>query len=353
MTRAELPGGPPDRGRTASGRTGAWPSSTRSSPGSSAPSTSATSSVCGRSSRDQRAGAGDRPAQRRPSSAAGPPLSASGSTQGEPLDDLLPEAFAVVREAGRRVARHAPLRRPADRRHGPAPGQDRRDEDRRGQDPGGHPAVYLNALAGKGVHVVTVNDYLARRDAEWMGAIYRFLGLTVGVIHARPRRRRAPGGLRLRHHLRHEQRVRLRLPARQHEVRPRATASSASCNYAIVDEVDSILIDEARTPLIISGPAEESTDKYYKVNRDHPAPRDGDATTRSTRRAPLGHADRGRASSSVEQLLGVENLYDPTNIEIAAPRQPGPAGAHALQARRRLHGQGRRRSSSSTSSPAG
>ena len=81
--------------------------------------------------------------------------------------------------------------------------------------------VYLNALTGRGVHVVTVNDYLARRDAEWMGKIYRFLGLTVGLHPELDARRRAPEGLRLRHHLRHQQRVRLRLPARQHEVRAR------------------------------------------------------------------------------------------------------------------------------------
>ena len=82
--------------------------------------------------------------------------------------------------------------------------------------------AYLNALEGKGVHVVTVNDYLARRDSEWMGQIYRFLGMTVGVIQHELERRRAPGRLRRRHHLRHQQRVRLRLPARQHEVRARA-----------------------------------------------------------------------------------------------------------------------------------
>ena len=88
----------------------------------------------------------------------------------------------MVREASKRVAEHAPLRRAADRRHGAAPGQDRRDAHRRGQDAGGHAAGRTSTRStGKGVHVVTVNDYLARRDAEWMGRIYRFLGLTVGV----------------------------------------------------------------------------------------------------------------------------------------------------------------------------
>jgi preprotein translocase subunit SecA len=98
-----------------------------------------------------------------------------------------------------------------------------------------------------------------------MGRIYKFLGLTVGVIvHDLDDRERQE--LQLRHHLRHQQRIRLRLPARQHEVPP-GRLRAARHNFAIVDEVDSILIDEARTPLIISGPSEESTDKYYKINR--------------------------------------------------------------------------------------
>ena len=133
--------------------------------------------------------------------------------------------------------------------------------------------AYLNALEGKGVHVVTVNDYLARRDMEWMGPLYMGLGLTVGAIQSDMDVLRAAEGLRLRHHLRHEQRIRLRLPARQHAAggprrRPlsRSATSSrrAACTIAIIDEVDNILIDEARTPLIISGPAHDDVRKLLR-----------------------------------------------------------------------------------------
>jgi preprotein translocase subunit SecA len=125
--------------------------------------------------------------------------------------------------------------------------------------------AYLNALSGKGVHVVTVNDYLAKRDAEWMGRVHRFLGLTVGVIlpDMTPDERRA--AYAVRHHLRHQQRVRLRLPARQHGVDARRLVQRGH-NFAIVDEVDSILIDEARTPLIISGPADQSPPLVRRVS---------------------------------------------------------------------------------------
>ena len=148
--------------------------------------------------------------------------------QGEALDDLLPEAFAVVREAGRRVLnmRHFDVQLIG----GMVLHNGNIAEMKTGE---GKTLVatlpaYLNALGGKGVHVVTVNDYLARRDSEWMGRVYRFLGLTVGVIQHDLNDAAAAGGLRVRHHLRHEQRVRLRLPARQHEVRPGDGWSSAA-----------------------------------------------------------------------------------------------------------------------------
>ena len=135
--------------------------------------------------------------------------------------------------------------------------------------------AYLNALEGKGVHVVTVNDYLARRDCEWMLPIYQALGVTAGYIQSDmdPVARRT--GLRLRHHLRHQQRVRLRLPARQHEAGPLGRSATIdpyyqqcqkALNFAIIDEVDNILIDEARTPLIISGPAFSDVRRYAKAN---------------------------------------------------------------------------------------
>ena len=196
--------------------------------------------------------------------------------------------------------------------------------------------AYLNALTGKGVHVVTVNDYLAKRDAEWMG---KHLPLP------RPDRRRdraADGaasdkqrGLRRRHHLRHQQRVRLRLPARQHGRTRSRSASSAACNYAIVDEVDSILIDEARTPLIISGQAEDRTELYHRMNAVRAAAHaaEGEAEAgparaagrllRSTRRTHQVAAVRGgprarRGDPDAQSGLLPEgaSLYDPANITL-------------------------------------
>ena len=138
--------------------------------------------------------------------------------KGETLDDLLVEAFATVREAAKRTLgqRHFDVQL----KGGMVLHQGKIAEMKTGEGKTlvATLPVYLNALEGKGVHVVTVNDYLAKRDSEWMGQIYKFLGLTVGVHRARARRRGAQGGLRLRRHLRHQQRAGLRLPARQHEV---------------------------------------------------------------------------------------------------------------------------------------
>jgi Preprotein translocase subunit SecA (ATPase, RNA helicase) len=149
--------------------------------------------------------------------------------EGASLEDLLPEAFAVVRETSRRVLgmRHFDVQLIG----GMVLHQGKIAEMKTGEGKtlAATLPVYLNALTGKGVHVVTVNDYLARRDAEWMGDIYKFIGLKHRLHPARNERRRAPHRLRSRHHLRHQQRVRLRLPQRQHEIRPaRATASAAS-----------------------------------------------------------------------------------------------------------------------------
>ena len=189
---------------------------------------------------------------------------------GEALDDLLPEAFALVREAGKRVLnmRHYDVQMIG----GMVLHQGKIGEMKTGEGKtlmATLPA-YLNALSGKGVHVVTVNDYLARRDAEWMGRIYRFLGLTVGVIQhdLNDEQRQAAYGCDITYgtnnefgfdYLRDNMKFDLaRMVQRGH-------------NFAIVDEVDSILIDEARTPLIISGPAEESNDLYYEVDRIIPS----------------------------------------------------------------------------------
>ena len=188
---------------------------------------------------------------------------------GETLDDILVEAFAVCREGGRRFLgmRHYDVQMIGGMvLHSGTIAEMVTGE---GKTLVATLPAYLNALAGKGVHVVTVNDYLARRDMEWMGPLYMGLGLTVGAIQSQHGRRRAAEVVRLRHHLRHEQRVRLRLPARQHEARdarrqslPQGIPASAGpLNYAIIDEVDNILIDEARTPLIISGPAHDDIDE--------------------------------------------------------------------------------------------
>ena len=145
---------------------------------------------------------------------------------GAKLDDLLPEAFATVREAAIRTLgqRHYDVQLIG----GIALHRGEIAEMKTGEGKTlvATLAVYLNALEGKGVHVVTVNDYLARRDADWMGQIYRFLGMTVGRDRAQPLRPGAARRLRRRHHLRHEQRVRLRLPARQHEILARRRWSS-------------------------------------------------------------------------------------------------------------------------------
>ena len=185
---------------------------------------------------------------------------------GEKLDDLLAEAFAVVREAGRRAVnmRHYDVQLLG----GIVLHQGKIAEMKTGEGKTlvATLPVYLNALEGRGVHVVTVNDYLAKRDAEWMGKIYRFLGMTVGVIvhELDDRERRHSYACDITYgtnneygfdYLRDNMKFRI-----EHCVQ-------RGHHYGIVDEVDSILVDEARTPLIISGPSEESTDKYYRVDR--------------------------------------------------------------------------------------
>src|SRR5215471_8036201 len=185
---------------------------------------------------------------------------------GETLDDLLVEAFAVVREAGRRTLnmRHFDVQLIG----GAVLHKGKIAEMKTGE---GKTLVatlpaYLNALEGKGVHVVTVNDYLARRDSEWMGRIYRFLGMSVGVIQheLNDAQRQVAYACDVTYGTNNEfgfdyLRDNMKFELSAMVQRPH--------HYAIVDEVDSILIDEARTPLIISGPAEESTDLYYEVDR--------------------------------------------------------------------------------------
>ncbi len=232
--------------------------------------------------------------------------------KGETLDDILPEAFAVVREGSRRVLgmRHFDVQliggmclhdgRIAEMRTG------------EGKTLVATLPVYLNALTGKGVHMVTVNDYLAKRDSEWMGRLYRFLGLSVGLIaHDMdfPERKFAYscdvtfgtnnefGFDYLRDNMVIDERQMVQRPL----------------HYAIVDEVDSILIDEARTPLIISGPGQKSTDIYVKMAHAVAGLKEGVDYKVDEKQKTISPADS--AVPKVEKLIGVQNLYAPENIE--------------------------------------
>src|SRR6185295_4780833 len=185
---------------------------------------------------------------------------------GEKLDDLIPEAFATVREAAIRTLgqRHYDVQLIG----GIALHQGKIAEMKTGEGKTlvATLPVYLNAIEGKGVHVVTVNDYLAKRDSEWMGQVYRFLGLTVGVIvHGlNDAQRREAYACDITYGTNHEfgfDYLRDNMKFRLEDMTQRPF------NYGIVDEVDSILIDEARTPLIISGPTEDNSDLYYKVDK--------------------------------------------------------------------------------------
>ncbi|HZC24441.1 MAG TPA: preprotein translocase subunit SecA, partial [Candidatus Binatia bacterium] len=184
----------------------------------------------------------------------------------EVLEEILVEAFAVVREAGRRVLnmRHFDVQLIG----GMVLHSGKISEMKTGEGKTlvATLPVYLNALSGRGVHVVTVNDYLAKRDSEWMGKLYRFLGLTVGVIvhDLDDEERRAAYAADVTYGTNNEFGFDYLRDNMKFDIKD---CVQRGHHFAIVDEVDSILIDEARTPLIISGASEESTDKYYKVNR--------------------------------------------------------------------------------------
>ncbi len=186
--------------------------------------------------------------------------------QGASLDDLLPEAFAVVREGSKRCMkmRHFDIQLSG----GMALHQGKVAEMRTGEGKTltATLAVYLNALSGRGVHVVTVNDYLAQRDAQWMGRLYNFLGLTVGVNLPQMSREEKQAAYRcdITYGTNNEFGFDY---LRDNMVYEPADRVQRKLHYAIVDEVDSILIDEARTPLIISGQAEDHTDRYLAMNR--------------------------------------------------------------------------------------
>jgi preprotein translocase subunit SecA len=245
---------------------------------------------------------------------------------GTPLDDLMVPAFAVAREAALRTLKMRPF--DVQLMGGIVLHRGRIAEMKTGEGKTlmATLPVYLNALEGKGVHVVTVNDYLARRDSDWMGRIYRFLGLSVGVIqHDMPDfDRKAAYAADVTYGTNNELgfdylRDNMKFDLESMVQRPH--------HYAIVDEVDSILIDEARTPLIISGPSEESTDKYYVIDRVIPRLVKGEEIDEGDgKKSTTGDFlvdEKGHSASltdegveKVEKMLGVRNLYDPDNMEI-------------------------------------
>ncbi|RJQ50083.1 MAG: preprotein translocase subunit SecA [Nitrospiraceae bacterium] len=266
---------------------------------------------------------------------------------GEGLDDILPEAFAVVRETSLRVLnmRHFDVQliggltlhegKIAEMKTG------------EGKTLVATLPVYLNALDGHGAHVVTVNDYLAKRDAQWMGPVYHFLGLSVGIIqhessfqydpayhsedsrlqHLRPIDRKEAYLSDITYGTNNEfgfdyLRDNMRYHINDYVQREQ--------NFAIVDEVDSILIDEARTPLIISGPSEESTDKYYVIDKIIPKlNRETDYTVDEKAKSVMLTEE---GNIKVEKLLGAGNLYDPSNIELVHHVNQG-LKAHVLFSR--------------------
>lgn len=230
----------------------------------------------------------------------------------ESLDDLGPEAFALVREASMRTLgmRHFDVQLIG----GFVLHQGKIAEMKTGEGKtlAATLAVYLNSLTGKGVHVVTVNDYLAKRDSEWMGTIYKFLGLSVGVIvhDLSDEERREAYGCDVVYGTNNEfgfdyLRDNMKFALEDYVQR--------ELHYAIVDEVDSILIDEARTPLIISGPTHENTDKYYKINRVIPGLQKDIHYTLDEKARSVVLTEEGIAR--VERSLGVNNLYDPAQME--------------------------------------
>ena len=234
-------------------------------------------------------------------------------SNGKSLEDILPEAFAVVRETSKRVLgmRHFDSQLIG----GMVLHEGKIAEMKTGEGKTlvATLPVYLNALPGQGVHVVTVNDYLAKRDSQWMGEIYKFLGLTVGLIQ---------------HDMQDVERQRAYASdvvygtnnefgfdyLRDNMKFDSSMFVQRELNYGIVDEVDSILIDEARTPLIISGATEESTDKYYKINRIIPQLKEGADYTLEEKTRTVSLTEEGNAR--VERLLGLGNLYDLSNMDM-------------------------------------
>jgi preprotein translocase subunit SecA len=231
---------------------------------------------------------------------------------GETLDDILVEAFAVVREAAKRSVhmRHFDVQLLG----GIVLHNGRISEMKTGE---GKTLVatlpaYLNAVEGRGVHIVTVNDYLAKRDAEWMGEIYKFLGLTVGVIvhDLDDQQRQAAYNADITYGTNNEFGFDYLRDNMKFDIKEMV---QRDLNYAIVDEVDSILIDEARTPLIISGQAEESTSKYYTIDKIIPRLKLEEDYTIDEKQKNVILTEQG--ALNVEKLLGIGNIFEPSQME--------------------------------------
>src|SRR5687767_10007009 len=244
------------------------------------------------------------------------------STEQEILNEILPEAFAIVREASKRTTgmRHFDVQMIG----GLVLHQGKIAEMRTGEGKTlvATLPVYLNALTGRGVHVVTVNDYLASRDAEWMGQIYRFLGLEVGVIQndMDDFERQTAYAADITYGTNNEFGFDYLRDNMKFDL---ATCVQRGHYFAVVDEVDSILIDEARTPLIISGPSEESTDKYYQANAIIPQLIRGEELEEKKKTGDYVVDEKNHSAvlteegvDKAERLLGVGNLYDPDNMEL-------------------------------------
>src|SRR5690349_17423298 len=254
---------------------------------------------------------------------------------GETLDDLLPEAFAVVREAGKRVMhmRHYDVQLIGGMvLHSGTLAEMKTGE---GKTLVATLPAYLNALEGKGVHIVTVNDYLARRDSEWMGRVYRFLGMSVGVIQhdLNDQQRQVAYNCDITYGTNNEFGFDYLRDNMKFDI---ASMVQRGHHFAIVDEVDSILIDEARTPLIISGPAEESTDLYYEVDRIIPKLKRGEVhqgqvkgedrdrleasgdfgVDEKNKTATLTESGMAKAESLLAHRLQPGGLYDPANMPL-------------------------------------
>jgi len=232
---------------------------------------------------------------------------------GASIEEILPESFAVVREVSRRVLGMRPFDVQIIGALALHEGKIAEMKTGEGKTLCATMPLYLNALEGKGAHLVTVNDYLARRDAVWMGPIYQFLEMSVGVIthDLNDDERRRAYAADITYGTNNEFGFDYLRDNMKYDI---ANYSQCGFNYAIVDEVDSILIDEARTPLIISGPTEESTDKYYRINQIIPRLEASKDYLLDEKVRTVSLTEEGIAN--VERLLKIANLYDPNNIEI-------------------------------------